>query len=59
MSQICNFFLEVVMTFTEPQKYYSTVEDTSGHAKGVVTSSAVMPEVDRATGYPDNLKHSY
>ena len=58
MSQICNFFPRNFITFQDLKMYTFMITDVSACGKEAVTTSAVMPEVDRATGYSDNLKHT-
>jgi len=58
MSQICNFFSQIYMTFPDLKTYNFATAGMSECGKEAVTTSAVMPEVDRATGSSDNLKHT-
>ena len=54
MSQICNFFSRNFVTFQDLKTYNFTIEGMSAWGKEAVTTLAVMPEVDRANGCPDN-----
>jgi len=58
MSQICNFFSRNFVTFQDLKTYNFTIAGMSSWGKEAMTTSAVMPEVDRETGYSDNLKHT-
>ena len=58
MSQICNFFPRNFVTFQDLKKYNFTIAGMSAWGKEAVTTSAVMPEVDKETGYSDNPKHN-
>jgi len=54
MSQICNFFTRNFITFQDLKTYNFTIAGISAWGKEAVTTLAVIPEVDRATGYSDN-----
>jgi hypothetical protein len=58
MSQICNFFPRNFVTFQDLKKYTFTIAGVSAWGKETVINSAVMPEVDKETGYSDNLKYN-
>jgi hypothetical protein len=58
MSQICNFFSRNFITFQDLKTYNSEIGGTSECGRGTVTTSAMITEVDRKTGYSDNPKHS-
>jgi len=58
MSQICNFFSLFFMTFQDLDTYNFTIAGVDECGKEAVTTSAVVHEVDWATGYYDNLKNS-
>ena len=58
MSQICDSFSQIYMTFPDLKRHNFTIEGMSEYGKEVVTISTVMPEVDKVTGYSDNPKHS-
>jgi len=57
MSQICNFFSLIYITFQDLETYNFTIAGMSECGKEAVTTSAVMPEVDRVISCSDNLKH--
>ena len=56
MSQICNFFPRNFITFQDVMTYYFAIAAVSECGKEAVTTSAVMPEVDRVIGYSNNPK---
>lgn len=58
MSQICNCSSRNSVTFRDVKACYFEVATVSECGKEAVTTSAVRPDVDRATGYSDNPKHS-
>ena len=58
MLQICNFFSQIYMTFQDLKTYNFAIAGMNECGKEAVTTSAVMPEVDRVTGHSDNPKHS-
>jgi len=46
MSQICNFFSLIYITFQDLETYNFTIAGMSECGKEAVTTSIVMPEVD-------------
>jgi len=58
MSQICNFFSQIYITFQDLETYNFTIAGMSECGKEAVTTSAIMPEGDWVIGYSDNPKHS-
>jgi len=58
MSQICNFFSLIYITFQDLETYNFTIAGMSECGKEAVTTSAAIPEVDRVIGYFDKPKHS-
>jgi hypothetical protein len=58
MSQICNFSPRNFVTFQDLKKYNSGTGGMSECGRGTVTTSAVIPEVDRVISYSDNPKHN-
>jgi len=58
MSQICNFFPLNFISFQDVKTYTFTVAGVGVCRKKAVINSAVMPEVDKETGYSDNPEHN-
>jgi len=58
MAQICNSFSRIYITFPDLKTYNFATAGMSECGKEAVTTSAVMPDVDRAIGCSDNPKHS-
>ena len=58
MSQICNFISGNFITFQDLETYNFPIAWIRECGKEAVKNSADMTEVDRATGFFDNLKHA-
>jgi len=59
MSQICNFFQLNFVIFQDLRTYNSETSGMSECGRGIVITSAIIPEVDRTSGYYDKTNHNY